>query len=59
MKIKLNQIYKSIGHSQYVVVAKKKGEKWKVKILTDQPGVYKGTHTLAERTIRKCYELIN
>lgn len=58
-KVRLNQIYKSTRNSQYVIIAKQKGGKWKVKILSEKRGVYKGTHTLAKATLESNYQLVN
>lgn len=58
MTIKKNQIYKAIGHDYHVIICGKKGSNWKAKILTDKPGVYRGSHTLNPNTIRYKYELI-
>lgn len=56
--IKKGQIYKANRNSQQVEIFGKKGGKWLAKILTEKPGVYHGTHTLAERTIEKQFTLI-
>lgn len=56
--IKKGQIWASTkGDSQYEVVSKD-GFKWKLRKLTNRPGVYHGTHTMTPYTIWGNYELI-
>lgn len=58
-KIRLNQIWKSrISDQQIIIAAKKDNNRWTIKILTNKPDFYSGTHKLHERTIWAKYELI-
>ena len=59
MSIKLNQIYKQKGHEFYIVISSKKGSKWGAKVLTNKPGVYKGSHSMNEYTLKAKYELVS
>lgn len=58
MKVKIGQIYKSIHSDMQVVVKGKSNDKWKTAILTNKPGVYNGSHTLSNYTIKHKFELI-
>ncbi len=55
--IKRGQIYKS-RNGMHIEIAGKKQSKWLGKVLTAKPGVYNGSHKLAETTIKKHFELI-
>ena len=58
-KIRINQIWKSrISDQQIFIAAKKNNNRWTIKILTDKPDYYAGTHKMHERTIWGKYELI-
>lgn len=39
-------------HTQYIVHSKK-GDGWRMNILTDKPGVYNGRHTFHKWTFKK------
>lgn len=56
--IKKGQIYKAKKSNSQVEIGGKKGGKWLAKVLTDKPGVYNGSHRLAERTLNKQFTLI-
>lgn len=56
--IRLNQVWRQIGHEHRIVICGRKGGKWRAKVLGVKPGIYKGSHTLAPRTIWAKYELI-
>lgn len=60
VKVRLNQIYQSRRHAhiRVEIVRKAKNDKWKARILTERPGVYSGTHTLAKYTLEKEFTLI-
>lgn len=58
MKVKLNQIWRQKNHEMTVIISGKKGSMWKAKVLSDKPGVYKGSHTFNERTLFHKYELL-
>jgi len=60
MTIKINQIYKSKKNKNHyvIIVGKGKHDKWKAKVLTDKEGVYNGSHTFADRTLQKMFELL-
>jgi hypothetical protein len=44
--------------SQVLIHQKVGGFQWKVKVLTNKTGVFNGTHTLTEHTLRKGFELL-
>jgi len=56
--IRRNQIYKQKGNNFHILIAGRKRDKWLTKVLTGKPGVYKDTHTMADRTLNKRYELV-
>lgn len=56
--IKLNQVWKQRGHEMSVIISGKAGGKWKAKVLTDKPNVFKGTHKLSHYTLWAKYDLI-
>ena len=56
--IKPNQIWKQKASNFQIVIDKKKGDKWQVKVLTNRPGIYRDTHTMSAITIAKRFELI-
>lgn len=55
--IKLNQIWKQKNHEMRVIIVGRKGGKYRAKVLSDKPGIYKGSHTLASQTLWSKYEL--
>lgn len=59
MNIKLHQVYKSVFSNLMIEVIGKKGSKFKTRILTEKYGVYAGSHTMTEITIRKQYILLD
>jgi len=56
-KIKKGQIWKQKGNSMTVEIVGPKDGKWKARVLSDRIGMYKGSHTLNERTLWSKYEL--
>lgn len=40
-----------------VVVTHRKGGKWRAKVLSRKPGVYRGSHSLSTLTLRTQYEI--
>lgn len=59
MGIRINQVYKNRVSNMQILIAGKKGGKWKAKVLTEKPGVYAGTHSFAEFTLRHQFILIS
>lgn len=55
--IKKGQVYKSWQNNSYILIDGKKDAKWLAKVLTDKPGVFNGSHKMAERTLHKHYTL--
>lgn len=56
--IKLNQIYKSKRSDLTLIVTGRKGGKYRCKVLTEKPGVFNGSHSMCEQTLRRQYILI-
>jgi len=55
--IKKGQIYKGNRNNTQIEISGKKGGKWQAKVLTIRPGVYNGSHSFTERTIKKNFTL--
>lgn len=54
----MNRIYESkIGGIQIMICGKKK-DKYLCKVLTNKPGVYAGTHTMSNYTLKARYRLV-
>lgn len=58
LEIVPHQIWRSKRSNFQIYIYKKKGDKWLVKVLTEKPDVYNGTHTMNRVTILKRYNLI-
>lgn len=56
--IKRNQIWKNKRSDFQILVAGKKGRKWNCKVLTNKPGVFNGSHTMADITLWKKFDLL-
>lgn len=57
MTIRKGQIYKQNNMELFVIITGKKGGKWRAKILTEKPGVYRGQHTLSENVLKYRFSL--
>ncbi len=58
--VRIGQVYRSKkSNCQVEIIGKAKSDRWKARILSNKPGVYKGTHSLAIFTIYKNYDLIS
>lgn len=56
--IKRNQVWKQKGTNFRILIHSNKGGiMWKCKVLTEKEGVYNGSHTMTEYTLRKRYDL--
>jgi hypothetical protein len=53
--IKCGQVYRHRKYDEQLLVFRKKGERWKVKVLTKKTGVYAGTHTMLDYILRQKY----
>lgn len=59
IRVRVGQIYRQKRHKVAVEIFGRSGsDKWKARILTEKPGVYAGSHTLANFTIWKYYEQV-
>jgi hypothetical protein len=58
LSIRRHQIYKAKRSDVVVEISGKNGGGWRARVLTDKPGVYNGSHTLADRTLKRCYVLV-
>jgi hypothetical protein len=57
-KIEKGQVWENRSAVQFLV-SHKKGDRWKLKVLTDRPGVYNGAHTFQEHIMYKKLLLLN
>lgn len=56
--IKINQTWRSKKNNYQLLITGKSGGKFKTKVLTDKPGVFGGSHTMAPQSIWLNYVLI-
>jgi len=59
LRIRIGQLYRQKRNKMTLeVFGKASKDKWKTRVLTAKPGVYNGSHTMNEFSLRRYYDLI-
>jgi hypothetical protein len=58
--IRINQVWKQKGSTFAILIAGKAkvSNKWKTKVLSEKPNVFKGSHTMSQWTLYAKFELV-